>query len=668
MAVVFSNNAKTTLASNVSTSTTSIAVVDGSVFPALSGSDYTYVTFEDGSGNVEIVKVTARSGNTLTVVRAQDNTSARAFSAGDKCELRLTAAGLNEVASQADTDTNTTYSVGDGGLTQNNFTNADHTKLNGIASGATNVTNNNQLTNGAGYVTTDTNTTYTVGDGGLTQNNFTNADHTKLNGIAANANNYTLPFTNNSTNWNTAYTYSQVGHLPLAGGTLTGFLKITDALAANSPLLDLHNSTNGGNVDIRFTDIGAGTSQFGNIIYNHQDSKSYGSGAHFEIGSSEATTTILADGKLMYKEGIYSKPANGTGAGTRKDANWDTAYGWGNHATAGYYAANNDGSGSGLDADKLDGVQGSSFLRSDATDTASGAVTFSAATIYMAGNLAHHGDTNTYMGFHAADQWRVVTGGTERLEVNNSAVTVAGTLNANYLRADRLYSNNDGSSGYFFNDSGTRTAYTGGDFYIQSAVGTYYNYATNQYLGSTSGDTIRLRGNQMIHNGWTAQADGHIKMNDNKHIRFGTGGDVEFFCSGAHMYTDLNSGIGNWYIRDGSTNRFTFDDAGHFTATGNVTAYSDIRLKEDIKPIEDAVSKVQKLSGNTYTRNDLKDPDRRYGGVIAQEVEAVLPEAVSDSEDGTKTVDYNALIGLLVQSIKELKSEVDDLKAQMENK
>ena len=117
-----------------------------------------------------------------------------------------------------------------------------------------------------------------------------------------------------------------------------------------------------------------------------------------------------------------------------------------------------------------------------------------------------------------------------------------------------------------------------------------------------------------------------------------------------------------------TTTRFTFNDNGSFTATGNVTAYSDIRLKEDIQPIHNAVSKVQQLTGNTYTRNDLKDPDRRYGGVIAQEVEVVLPEAVGESEDGTKTVDYNALIALLVESVKELKAEVDDLKAQLEAK
>lgn len=208
MAVVFSNNAKTTLASTVSTSATSITVADGSVFPALNGADYTYVTLEDGSGNVEIVKVTALSSNALTVVRAQDNTSARAFSSGDKCELRLTAAGLNEVASQADTDTNTTYSVGDGGLSEINFTSADHTKLNGIATNANNYalpfTNNSTNWNtaygwgnhaSAGYLTsyTDTNTTYSIQDGELSQNNFTNADHTKLNGIATGANNYSHP-------------------------------------------------------------------------------------------------------------------------------------------------------------------------------------------------------------------------------------------------------------------------------------------------------------------------------------------------------------------------------------------------------------------------------------------------------------------------------------------
>ena len=69
MSVKFSNNAKTTLSSGITSSATSITVADGSVFPSISGSEYFYVTLEDASANIEIVKVTAVSGNTLTVVK-----------------------------------------------------------------------------------------------------------------------------------------------------------------------------------------------------------------------------------------------------------------------------------------------------------------------------------------------------------------------------------------------------------------------------------------------------------------------------------------------------------------------------------------------------------------------------------------------------------------------
>jgi hypothetical protein len=157
MSVKFSNNAKTTLSSGITSSATSIAVADASVFPSISGSEYFYVTFEDLSGNVEIVKVTAVSSNTLTVVRAQESTTARAYASGDKAENRLTAGSLNDVSDQTvaltgagattvsgtypnftitSTDNNTTYTVGDGGLTQNNFTNALKSKLDGVEASA----------------------------------------------------------------------------------------------------------------------------------------------------------------------------------------------------------------------------------------------------------------------------------------------------------------------------------------------------------------------------------------------------------------------------------------------------------------------------------------------------------------------------------------------------
>ena len=93
MAIVFKNNATTTLSGNINSSATSIGVADGSVFPSLNSGESFFVTFDDGT-NKEIVKVTGRSGNTLTVVRAQDGTSARAFSQNDAVDLRITAAIL----------------------------------------------------------------------------------------------------------------------------------------------------------------------------------------------------------------------------------------------------------------------------------------------------------------------------------------------------------------------------------------------------------------------------------------------------------------------------------------------------------------------------------------------------------------------------------------------
>ena len=98
MAIRFTNNAATTLSSGINASVTSIPLTDGSAFPALGPSDdYAYVTIAD-SNNIEVVKVTSRSGNTLTVVRGQDGTTANAFASGEKVELRLPAIALNDVA------------------------------------------------------------------------------------------------------------------------------------------------------------------------------------------------------------------------------------------------------------------------------------------------------------------------------------------------------------------------------------------------------------------------------------------------------------------------------------------------------------------------------------------------------------------------------------------
>ena len=129
--IQFTNNASTTLASSILVGATSLTVATGTggLFPTLAGSQYFYCTLSNVGGSVlEIVKVTARSTDTFTIVRAQDNTTASAFSAGDKVELRLVAADLNNFPqldstntfSQAQTFTNgvvlgTDLPVSDGG-------------------------------------------------------------------------------------------------------------------------------------------------------------------------------------------------------------------------------------------------------------------------------------------------------------------------------------------------------------------------------------------------------------------------------------------------------------------------------------------------------------------------------------------------------------------------
>jgi hypothetical protein len=109
---------------------------------------------------------------------------------------------------------------------------------------------------------------------------------------------------------------------------------------------------------------------------------------------------------------------------------------------------------------------------------------------------------------------------------------------------------------------------------------------------------------------------------------------------------------------------FTFRNNGIGYSNGGWQQASDRRLKSDITKISNAMDKVNSISGYTFKRTDLGD--RKTGGVIAQEVQAVLPESVSEmgGEDNYLAVDPMPLIGLLVEAVKELSAQVEALKAQ----
>ena len=147
---------------------------------------------------------------------------------------------------------------------------------------------------------------------------------------------------------------------------------------------------------------------------------------------------------------------------------------------------------------------------------------------------------------------------------------------------------------------------------------------------------------------WTGEASAKIQHHSN------------------HLYVQYPD-AGTFRVRDSAGNdNFTVDSSGNATAVGNVTAYSDARLKTDISTINDALGIVGKLRGVSYKW--LRDGTEGIG-VIAQEVEAVIPSVVVTNEvpglDGmeeVKSVDYGKIVGVLINAINELKAEVDELK------
>jgi hypothetical protein len=106
---------------------------------------------------------------------------------------------------------------------------------------------------------------------------------------------------------------------------------------------------------------------------------------------------------------------------------------------------------------------------------------------------------------------------------------------------------------------------------------------------------------------------------------------------------------------------YALDVAGTIRATGDVIAYSDARVKENVNTITDALTKVISLRGVSYTRKDTDDKSEKVG-VIAQEVLEILPQVVQQDAEGNYSVAYGNIVGVLIEAIKELKAEIDILK------
>ncbi|CAJ1855804.1 hypothetical protein HLBENOHH_02480 [Aeromonas dhakensis] len=227
---------------------------------------------------------------------------------------------------------------------------------------------------------------------------------------------------------------------------------------------------------------------------------------------------------------------------------------------------------------------------------------------------------------------------------------------------------------------------TTGDFNFGTSNGSFGEAARIMQLRS-NGSGISLWGNN-----WAA-SNSHAFLDQwaqaaPVNVNFGTvGGGSDYYqiingrsaATGAGYTTDVEFGVlrtsniwGQGVIRVGSAESgtknsqfaYTFDINGNFSAA-NVRITSDARLKSDFKPIENALQKVEQLTGKTYIK---QGKDQREAGIIAQDLQKVLPESVGefDHVDGNKylSIESAGVNALLIEAIKELSAKVKELEAK----
>jgi len=179
----------------------------------------------------------------------------------------------------------------------------------------------------------------------------------------------------------------------------------------------------------------------------------------------------------------------------------------------------------------------------------------------------------------------------------------------------------------------------------------YYNAVTKHIWQSNGTETGRL------------ETGGLTIRGNSINIGNATSGEKQLFLSNdsrtVYLYNNAAGTNAGLYDQTASINRWYTDVSGNFVAYGNVTAYSDIRLKTDLQQIPNALAKVEQLTGYTYTRTDTGE---RQTGLVAQEVEKVLPEAVLQGEQ--LSLAYGNMVGLLVEAVKELSARVKELEAK----
>ena len=283
-----------------------------------------------------------------------------------------------------------------------------------------------------------------------------------------------------------------------------------------------------------------------------------------------------------------------------------------------------------------------------------------------------------YDSTNSADRFIIHNGGTVEATGN---IQVGGTVDGRDVAADGTKL--DGiESGATADQTNAQIAAALSDQRPNMKGATFTDDGTNSPVVKIRTDDNSPWGLQVANDGYWNNDSNGLKIYQN------TNGDIDHRITGNNEYVNydinLQSGSTTQNVINCDTNRAVnlkyqgnqklattssgVSITGDMTASGNVTAYSDARLKNEVTTINDALGIVGKLRGVSYK---WLETDTAGIGVIAQEIEEVLPEVVATTR-GTlpstgetteiKSVDYGKIVGVLINAINELKAEVDALK------